>query len=783
MAIYQFKPYVTGTSIDELDIPVYNPSGLTSSNIDLLQKDSDFIQSINNITSQILSGNWQIHTPDTDDEGKKELYQDQKGLIKYCLTDALIYDTSFHLIMENMLSFLKLQMSITQLYYGWGKGKYKDKLVLKTAATAIEPVKEQMIEIYKDTATNQIYKIVNDAQEEPYNIIEAQKNKFGLYDYDGVWDDIIYIDWYANDSNIKAAYDWAWSKKAINVMKAKLMSLASQIMTVTKKDATVWTAGSNADKQWQEMKAHVIQGGLLDFPPGIEANVMRVLQDASTISDLAAAADHCGTQIKKVLGYLDILGESGGGEGWKKAETQKGEKNEYLSKLTKNFQATALRKLVHSILIKNYTPEQCIAPPYIVLNDIKYDPTTAERVQIVASLIQGNMIPRTYEEINIARRFVGYEELSEMEKEELKTFLEMNPNPPVANSPENKQEYQFSINTAPKKTDIKSFLAAREREINSELSDFNSFLQDQYDVMDGMLTKTEDQIKNTLAEGYNIAKTKRVGGVETITAEGNSTLRKKMKSEVKKLSNNLYTKLTSSNWENKLFKKANSTSNLITKYYQKQLASKTVIMTKDEYDLYMDGYKSNVKGIIVDQTPRQINEQIDENFASGVMKKAALEQIDTIQFNRNTYKLSVLSHPRGMTRQSIIKWGQENGYTNWKMIVPPDAERQLVNAAAKKGKIAEFEITKNGAPILPKTNTSPTLPYSQTLAGLYQIKTVEKWNQGTTIANADTMKGLGLHHNSIEYYIPIEGEYMVEAEEISKKQRQNLNEKIEKRKQ
>ena len=65
-------------------------------------------------------------------------------------------------------------------------------------------------------------------------------------------------------------------------------------------------------------------------------------------------------------------------------------------------------------------------------------------------------------------------------------------------------------------------------------------------------------------------------------------------------------------------------------------------------------------------------------------------------------------------------------------------------------------------------------------SSLFMIGTVaminKRMSKNSEGKNSDTVKGLGLHHGSYEYYYPIESEMLDEEEQIAREQRRKFNE-------
>jgi hypothetical protein len=154
-----------------------------------------------------------------------------------------------------------------------------------------------------------------------------------------------------------------------------------------------------------------------------------------------------------------------------------------------------------------------------------------------------------------------------------------------------------------------------------------------------------------------------------------------------------------------------------------------------------------MKGVLFNE-PRRIREKIMENFGTAVARNLAIKQVGTLNFNRNIFKLSTVTHARAAFKNTIFQNTEKQGFVFYKMVVPKQVENNLS-------------------------------AFGKTAALLYLIKTVAEWNKETTPdSNTNTVSGLGLHHGSQELYYPIMTDELKEEEVISAEQRAKLKEKL-----
>jgi hypothetical protein len=133
------------------------------------------------------------------------------------------------------------------------------------------------------------------------------------------------------------------------------------------------------------------------------------------------------------------------------------------------------------------------------------------------------------------------------------------------------------------------------------------------------------------------------------------------------------------------------------------------------------GYLSNVEAYFFNEI-RKIKEKVFDNISQN-KRSLATDQLQDLYLNKNIFKLSVVSHPRALFRSLVAK-SAETKTEYFKAIVPSS--------------------------VLPTLN-----PKGVTASNLYLIKTKEEWAKTNGVENINVVDGLGLHHGSQEYYLPI----------------------------
>lgn len=149
-------------------------------------------------------------------------------------------------------------------------------------------------------------------------------------------------------------------------------------------------------------------------------------------------------------------------------------------------------------------------------------------------------------------------------------------------------------------------------------------------------------------------------------------------------------------------------------------------------------YLSNI-GAFFFNSFRRVKETFTENIFNQTNKRSlATNQLETVQFNRNEFALSVLTHARSLFRSIIAKSS---------------------NAEYYKSLVPTFII-------------STLNPEGLTKKNLYLIKTKDEWSKTNGLANVNVVDGLGIHHGDQVYYKPV---FDLEKElELSRYQRSTL---------
>jgi hypothetical protein len=176
----------------------------------------------------------------------------------------------------------------------------------------------------------------------------------------------------------------------------------------------------------------------------------------------------------------------------------------------------------------------------------------------------------------------------------------------------------------------------------------------------------------------------------------------------------------------------------------KEISSvKLAFVKQSELNSFMAGHVSNINAVFFNEE-RRIIENVESNFGNGLSLTVIQAQVDELKLNRNILKLSVVAHPRAVYRGEMLRFAQSENINNFKMVIPKNVKLD---------------------------------PAGETIKNLFLIKTLLAWEalNDDRQNGGGVVGGLGLHHNSQDYYYPVSDEELSIQEQISKEQRKNLD--------
>ncbi len=281
----------------------------------------------------------------------------------------------------------------------------------------------------------------------------------------------------------------------------------------------------------------------------------------------------------------------------------------------------------------------------------------------------------------------------------------------------------------------------KENTFVKDITENENFIQDFYsDKYLPVVESTETKLKKILDQGYNNAKIEKRGGVNYIAQTGNTAIKNDMKSKVKDQFAKLKRLFLSDKFAQAIMDGGlDNAENTV-----KDLFSVTLGFVKQsEVKSFMAGHISNINAVIFNEE-RRLLENIESNFGNGLSLTVIESQLKVFKLNRNILKLSVTAHPRAIFRGEILRAAQSQGISNFKMLIP------------------------TGIKLDPDGKTISLIFLILALL-LWEEQVEENQNAGGVVG------GLGLHHNSVDYYLPISDDELALSEQLSREQRKKEN--------
>ena len=295
----------------------------------------------------------------------------------------------------------------------------------------------------------------------------------------------------------------------------------------------------------------------------------------------------------------------------------------------------------------------------------------------------------------------------------------------------------------------------REKKFMKNIGEYENFLMSTYGRVEKEVKAIESDLRDGLKALYEKADTKRVDGhIVIIKSPKNSGLKKEaldlVKAQAKKM-----TRL--------LVKSANNNDARVMRILfdtTKSMAVSAIVddekyfaelsIDEKKFEAFQSGYRSNVNALIMND-PRRVSEQVIQNFNANTNKELALSQLDGQIFNRNTLQLSIISHPRGAYNAAQYDINQTRGFTLYKVLAP----KVVLNKLDLYGLTAKL------------------------LFSIYTVAQLDKAvSELTDSRTANVVNGLGLHHNAVTYFYPIQSDQLDQEEKVSRAQRAQLKDNL-----
>lgn len=207
----------------------------------------------------------------------------------------------------------------------------------------------------------------------------------------------------------------------------------------------------------------------------------------------------------------------------------------------------------------------------------------------------------------------------------------------------------------------------REKVFTKNITSFEQYLNKKYDEAEKIVAEAEKEYQAVLTELYDNSETARVDGVVCLVYDKTKITAGKNKCQ--KIANKLEKKLIDSALQDEIFDAAMTEANATMEQNDKLLAYK-VDIKPGMVNTFIDGYKSNMQGVIYNEN-RRVLENITLNYGSEASLDLAKKTAE-ISFNRNILALSFITHPRALYKMIIYNGAIEEGFTMFKTLVPVD---------------------------------------------------------------------------------------------------------------
>jgi len=313
--------------------------------------------------------------------------------------------------------------------------------------------------------------------------------------------------------------------------------------------------------------------------------------------------------------------------------------------------------------------------------------------------------------------------------------------------PEEEKEIAES-NEAKTKLSALPKVPAYERAFTKAISDFENYLESEYANFDRMANEAEAKYKEVMLKSLEKAETERKDGIVVISSTpANARLWRETTKEIDAITKRLEKKWVNSPMQKRMFTQSQKMALGAFDIFSMSLADIDPVKLEG----MIRGYKSNIMAVLGND-PRRVKEQMDIILTTGAQKEVAKKAIEDMQiFNKNTLKLSVQAHPRAAFNSMVYDEAEKGGFTFFKVLVPSSRLKDVS-------------------------------PSGMTMGILYSVMTVAAINayanKETDGKNPSAVQGLGLHHNSFEYYMPVPSEDLAEQEELGSYQKKELEGKL-----
>jgi hypothetical protein len=244
----------------------------------------------------------------------------------------------------------------------------------------------------------------------------------------------------------------------------------------------------------------------------------------------------------------------------------------------------------------------------------------------------------------------------------------------------------------------------REVKFTKNITSFEQFLNKKYEEAVKIVQEAEKEYQDTLVKLYEESDTQRIDGVVCLVYD--KTRVTKGKNAIQKITDKLEKKLIGSDIQNEIFDEAIAWSKSTLDDNDTFLANRAIITGKSQINTFIDGYVSNMQGVLYNEN-RRVLENITLNYGSEASLDLAKTTASEITVNKNILMLSFVTHPRALYKFIVYTEAQAEGFTMFKTLVPTDKLPNVIDR-----------------------------PFGMTASLVFTIQTASQINQAASVATA-----------------------------------------------
>lgn len=585
---------------------------------------------------------------------------------------------------------------------------------------------------------------LEDAQ--PFTPLE----KLLLFSYDREGDN------YEGVSMLRGAYKHWWYKDTLY----KIQGIQAERYGVGIPTATMGESNSSDDKnKAEEMCKNVKsnESSYMILPFGWQFDIKTPIGNAQGSSIEAAITHHNRMILMNVLaGFLDL--GSGSSGSFALGREQGSFFTLGLQSIADDIKET-INDAIKELILMNWTDTKKF--PKLDVTDIaNIDGESFSNMLNV--LAMGNFITPDKDLKKFVRNSLKLPEMTAEEEE-----IEDNFDPEEVDTKIKPEEIEEELKKKKKLVD-KNMTPDREKQFYIDTEKNESIIENDYLLFEREIEKTEVQLKKFLNNKFDGANKKIVSGV--IVVKRSIRLINEVKSGINDIMKKFKLRVSGGALSGKIMKDVAKNAIISsTRLKETREFGPSLLIAEPQLKSFMAGHISNMNGVIFNEG-RQTFENMQENISQEVSIRLVKKQIDQIKFNRNIYKLSVTAHPRGLFRAIIAEDAKETGINHFKVLVPGATIIAGTNKKVNEGINVSTEalgFTPAKREIQKKGNIA---------LWLFLIITAQQINERSGVKdNVDAVGGLGLNHNSFEYYYPINEDKISEEQKLAKEQRADFN--------